>query len=441
MTPQKRPIVGIFLVLAALMSGCGEKPGTVDASGGTVASDVSTAAYRSARPRDVLANVFRRYGTAESYRDHAVVRLEYRTPNGVEVQSAPLSVHYDRRNFYLEAYSLRCFSNSQSAVAWIIDEATGDFDRQVSLFAVPANRQDWEQVTADPVFQERLSGGLAGPPPQLDWLFASAPMKHLFAEHVRFSWGPQRTIEHQICDAIEVHADSQAYTFWVDSREGIIRQVQLPGLATMSSNGSQSTISLTIDFREATFSSNVPPPPSPRLPENPKFVRAFVPLPPLEPAKVLGMALAADRHPILQSISHPGVVTILIGHSQNDLAISMLSLLGHWREQLPQNLATKIRLVHLHEDATSEVADVALRQDPTRWMAPFELEFGGVVILDASNRVAWTQPLLAPGELQNFGIIVTDILSGIDVPQRLRGEWQAALNAYQQELLRRRVEP
>jgi hypothetical protein len=398
--------------------------------------------YPHVDPETLLKSTFRRYRAAESYSDSARVRLAYDISGRRENQWAPLNVRLDQRNFYVEAYSLRCYCDSRQTLSWIKDESTDDFGRQVSVRQAPAQRGDWEQLTLDPIFQQQLSAGLGGPPPQLDWLFAAEPMQRLFDNQHMFEYGSQQSIDNRMCQSVIVRADSKRYVFWIDREASIIREVELPSvIAAPAPNLPPQEMTLTVQLSSATFQPSSQPPPIDPLSTRPHYVESFVPLPPIEPAKVLGNQLDQGMLRQLQSKPVAETVSVVVSFPDSNVSLAVSQLLAHWHERLPSEMSSRVRVYHVGLDAPANPSlgssVTHINDDPRSWCVPFGMPNGCVSIVAASGELAWTQGTVLPNELPNLGVIVTDILKGVDVPERLKTDWRFAQAAYQEELQRR----
>ncbi len=399
-------------------------------------------AYPNVAPETLLKSTFQRYRAAESYSDNARVRLAYDVGGRRESQLAPLNVRLDQRNFYVEAYSLRCYCDSRQTLSWVKDDATNNFDGQVSVRQAPTQRGDWEQLTLDPIFQQQLSAGLGGPPPQLDWLFAAEPMKRLFDNQHTFEFGSQQSIENRLCQSVIVRADSKRYVFWIDRDATIIREVELPAvIAAPAPNLPPQEMTLTVQLSSATFQPLSQPPTIDPLPASPHYVESFVPLPPIEPARALGNKLGQQMLRQLGSNSQAGAVRLVVCYRDPNVSEAVTQLLAYWHENLPSEMSSRMRLFQVVLDASSrqEVnSQVTLINDDARsWSDPFGMPNGGVAVISASGDLAWTQETVLPNELTNLGVIVADIIQGVDVPGRLKADWQSAQAAYRTELTRR----
>ncbi len=415
--------------------GCGDRPPHVAVQSG----DVTPTGFHHHDPEKLLVGIFQRYRAAQSYSDHGRVCLVYDLDGRQQRQWAPLSVRLERQNFYVQAYSLRCFCDSTQTLCWIKDETTDDFDHQVSVRPAPKTRGDWETLTLDLIFQQHLSAGLGGPPPQLDWLFAAEPMKLLFDQQHRFEFGSEQSIENRRCQSVIVRADAKRYTFWIDMDAGIVREVELPSVFASPGPGSPPVeMTLTVQLSEATFQPSTQPPTVDPLPNEPKFVDRFVPLPPDEPDRSLGLTM---NHELLQGLGaagRPANVSLLVCFRDPQVSMALMELLSYWHRQLPADMASQVRVLELRRPTADQtLTSTVLAADPNRWASAFGSSSGGIGVLSKTGELLWTQPGLVPAELPALGTIVADVLAGIDVPRRLRGEWRTAKDAYDMEIQRR----
>ena len=116
----------------------------------------------------------------------------------------------------VQAYDVHVWSEPKGTTVWIVDPTTNHHDSQV--LRLPPSDQPFQpqSLLADPVLNETLSAGLAGPPPQLDWLFADHPMERLFDENHEITFGQPRVLAGLTCETVLVNADGDHYRFWID---------------------------------------------------------------------------------------------------------------------------------------------------------------------------------------------------------------------------------
>lgn len=444
----------ICALLAALVhTGCGPPavapptvapPTVAPPSGGS--TNVQSASFRDLKPEQFLAAVFARYRNAASYRDQGRVQLSYRVGNRVESKVAPMRVWFDRNELSVDTYDVRIWSDRKGLTAWIDDDASDDFDSQVLVAAASDGRPTIAWLLADPILADRIAAGLAGPPPQLEWLFAAEPMKPLFQGDCRFEFGPSESIESHLCRSIRVSADQDRYEFWIDERTGLLRRVDLPSiLAPAEPNQPAQTMQLSIELLNATFDAPVDPPEVHALPAQPTFVRRFVPLPPAKPPSWFG-----SRPPRFRLTDSTGQVTLSDRGSDRELtmlvrfsgdagSLASFTTAAQWYQLMPSKLQQRVRVAVLVDEAARD----ALPVQPTLPVVidqgdpiarSLELTPGGVVILDRHGVIAWGQPDLSPDTLVTLGAIVSDVLDGVDVPKRLHDQWREQFDAYQRVL-------
>ena len=446
-------------LFAGLIAGCDSVDDGVSATSTDDAAprSVRTVAYQEMKPRDYLRAIFSRYHAAGSYRDEGLVRLT--VPQTSDAQSetkvAPLSVWTNHETVYLQAYDTRLWSDSEGVTAWIVDPSTRNFDSQVLRAPPIGRRPELKQLLTDPILVEQVAAGLAGPPPQLEWLFAEEPMKQLFLEEHQFAFGQQQTIEQTQCQEIQVQAGDQQYGFWVDIHSGLIRQVDLPSIpVSATADPAAPSIRLTLELRAATFDVPTTTPKADSLPENPKFVGHFVPLPPSPPPAILGTPIdrvdltTSGRKPFQFSASrsetNPAVTAILC-FADDVNALNSAVVLQQWSQQLPATLADQTRVVLLLHDA------VALREEVKQWLresitlpliwdpknelaSKFAIAPGTLLLVDSSARIVWIQPGVTPQSLPSLGAIVSDISGGVDIPQRMKEQHEHDQAAYRSVL-------
>lgn len=420
-------------------------------------------------PRDRLRQIFERYRTASSYRDRAVVEAESVATG--DRQTAPLAVWFDRGTLAVAAYDVRIRSERDRLLARIRDEATDDFDSQVFRRLTSASdegvdRPALQALLQDPVLAERITGGLAGPPPQLEWLFADEPMSGLFDPAVTLRDDGAAAIQGRGCRQIVAEVDQERYRFWIDDARGLVRRIELPDVtvpaAALKSVGGHESIVLRVrvDLRDATFSPPTGPPPQFSLPERPKFVRRFVPLPPPEPAAELGRELprfaiddVSGRH-TLTAGRGDGDVTVLLKVGEEAASPAALAGFTEWVGELPEPFRRRVRFAVLADESSlvgdsilsdgerrSRLAEEEIAIFPDRVIAGDRtisqiagVGSGALAVIDGRGRVAWLQPRVIAGELMTLGVVLADLLEGVDVPSRVRDQWREAIEDYRDRL-------
>jgi len=436
-----------LMVIAGLLSGTlsGCHRGGQDADAGVV--DLADSVPWSGPPEAFLKSIFSRYHHASTYHDQAQVRLSYMMEGRRQSEHAPLSVSLDRDRLAVAAYDVRIDHRDQLMLAWITDPGTKQFDSQVLKVTTPGGRPSLESMLIDELLIARLQAGLAGPPPQLEWLFAEEPMPRLFDEPYQFQWSGHESVEGQRCVVVRVTVDNDRYGFWIDEQEGVIRRVEMPltGMAHPAASAAGAvSMTLSLELHQASFSVAPSPPPA-SVPPRPRWVRRLVPLPPPEPSRLLGSRpvgyrLVESRQPRMREAGQSSdKIRVLTRFAGDERSVAAALSLQDWYQRLPAALAAQIEVWVLVDILAAEQIPPTIQLP---WMidhhqaakAHFALVAGGLTILDAHGRITWLQPQVGQAELVSAGIIVSDMAAGIDVPQRLREQWQADIDAYQEAL-------
>ena len=307
-----------------------------------------------------------------------------------------------------------------------------------------------DSLLTDEILIEHLGAGLAGPPPQLEWLFASQPMRHLFDSDHHFSYGPQREVDGFPCSSVEVDAAGEPFRFWVDRALGLIRRVDLPPVAPGTSDESPGEIKLSLDLVGASFDTPQSGPSFAPLPARPKYVRRFVPLPPIEPAGVLGTRAARFRLKSFDgsfTLTETGTdrpVTVMLLESAGAKSNASVGVLQRWVAMMAPALQSRVRVLVVVDEsrADSQPENLALpivMDAGGTVAAAYRMRPGSLVVLRPGGEVGWVEPELKAESLVNLGAIVGDMLEGIDVPQRIREQWKAAVAEYQTTLQQHRI--
>ncbi len=228
------------------------------------------------------------------------------------------------------------------------------------------NRSEPQSLLVDPVLNETLSAGLAGPPPQLDWLFADHPMERLFDENHEITFGQPRDLG-LTCQTVLVNADGDHYRFWIDPRASLIHRVELPPVQLP--DDSARSVGLTLELIGATFDTANEPPPIEDLPEQPPFVGRFVPLPPVEPAQALGRTLEpfrlSDRTGQIK-IDLPSSdrkVTVILFVTADKRSIWNAVAFNQWTSMMTADVASRVRsIVVTDQDAKTNFQRICRSQ-------------------------------------------------------------------------------
>ncbi|TWT54159.1 hypothetical protein Pla22_17940 [Rubripirellula amarantea] len=440
---------------ALAVAGCGpsvtpetpvtsETPGTPRLSG-----EVTTASYRVGDAEEFLQAVFFRYRGATSYHDRGRVRLTQVQDRKPVTRTAPMRIWLDRSELDLAVYDVRIAVESSRVMAWIIDESTQDFDSQVFLGTSKAERPQLSQALADPILAERISAGLAGPPPQVEWLFAAEPMKSLFDSPYQFRFLNDKTVQRRLCRCVEVSDGRDSYRFWVDPRASLIREVNLPPIVVPDpQTGQPQSLSIAIELVDASFDRPTQREPRDSFPKTPRYVSEFVPLPPPSPPQSWGRP--APRFDVTDSRGqfrlswrgHDRDVAIVMRFDGDSASMSSLAMLDHWIKQSPQSFRERIRvLVAVSQDARlPDGVNLPWAIDSRGEIAgALGISSGAIAMIDRTGTLAWTEPMIGPGNIAAVSAVATDVADGVDVPKRLREQWEQEVARYRKAVLKRAV--
>ena len=365
-------------------------------------------------PEQYLASVLGRYGAATTYRDQGRARLTYQIDGRQESRLAPMEIWFDRNQLYVEVYDVRILVDGDSQLAWIVDPSSTNHDSQVLSRRGIQHRIDLTQIVADPTLASRLSAGLAGPPPQLEWLFGAQPMKELFDPRHKFQFGESGDVEGLACRSVSVVAGEDQYTFWIDDSKGLVRRIDLPPIvAPPAPDRPPQTMALSLEFSSASLRPGGRPKMD-SLPPRPNYVSQFIPLPPAQPPELLGRQTQAFR---IQAhgenreefdVSQQGSdrdLTVIARYSGRDSELALRSL-EQWRQQVPESLAKNIRMVILCDrDVQANLPrctlPLAIDHDGAAAVA-MGLSPSSLAVLKKGGQITWVQDAVHPGALSSF---------------------------------------
>lgn len=284
----------ISLTLAAVI-GCekpqyAERPQEIQARQFDEAGTIQPASYRTASAEKYLEMVFAGYRKATSYHDRGRVRLTT-TENGKRIERiAPMSMWMQSTDVDLVAYDVRITIEKSIMQAWVSDPISDDMDSQVLHIPLPLRRgrPSLDAALTDPILAGRLGAGMAGPSPQLEWLFAKDPMSGLFRGGHQFQFLADQRIDDRLCrcvrvlvpeDGVRQNRTRSEYRFYIDAKDNLVRQVDLPSITLPDEQGKTKQATIIIELSAASFR-----PPSRRrvrngFPKSPKRVKRFVPVP------------------------------------------------------------------------------------------------------------------------------------------------------------------
>ncbi|MEM1069844.1 MAG: hypothetical protein AAGI63_13165 [Planctomycetota bacterium] len=411
-----------------------------------LSADTRPAAFRERSAKEYLQAVVSRYQNAGSYHDRGLVQLTYRDGNEWAVKSAPIQVCLDHDQLYVAAYDVRIWRDDQMLTCWILDPETQNFDSQVVRVLTDSGRPQLQQLLSDRILTSRMTAGLAGPPPQLEWLFSPKPMQPLFEGEHQFRFGESQEIDGVTCQRVIVDDE---FVFWIDRRSSTIRRVRLPSLRAPVAPGEPvQDMALMVDLEGASFSSVRDSLAISSLPTEPKLVKQFIPLPPPPPPKIIGARVEAfqisessGQWRLTQNGSDRDV-TLLMAFDGDATSYAMLRTIDHWQSNMPAELRRRMRLAVLadpsdHPRILRETTITVLSDRSRLLSSQLEISSGGLALMNREGVVSWVQPgWSAPSSepLITLGAVLSDLIAGVDVAARMKSQWQSHVDAYQKTI-------
>lgn len=432
------------LILAISLTGCGTSTPAPEGSDDPASQpEAQPTAYRENQDaQQYLRAVLSRYQNTASYQDSGIVQLSYQDGGKPQTRSAPIKVWLDHDQLYVAAYDVRIWRDDQSLNCWILDPSTQNFDSQVVRLPISGTRPTLKRIFEDPILTERITAGLAGVPPQLEWLFSPKPMEPLFDGTHKFAFGTPKSIDGSTCRSVVVDAQ---YRFWIDQRNSTIRRVDLPPVHAPANPGEPpQQMSLSVELVGASFRADRATLKTSLAPDQPKFVSRFVPLPPPPPPAVLGQTVSPFRVIVraagwtLTESGSDRELTLIIGYPGNAASHATVMDLERWQSTMPTNLRQKMRIVVLTEPSRaqqlSQGLSIPLVNDAGQQIAKrFGIDAGGIAIVDQRGVVSWIQPAwsgVRSEPLITLGAVLADLIGGVDVVQRMKQQWQAQVDQY-----------
>ncbi|KLU07956.1 putative signal peptide protein [Rhodopirellula islandica] len=450
---------GIIAGVTAWTAGCSPSPSSTDEAASTPQQFV----IARGEPRDRLRQIFARYRGSSYYQDTSEVVLRV-VPmadastelfsGGRQEQRAPFRVRWTGKQLDVQAYSvsLRANSTLQSNQvelnAWFDEPETRHFDSQmlVDSWQQPENqRLDLDRVLADEVLRSKLSAGLAGPPPQLEWLFAGDPMSGIFEPTAELKWLPDANFAGQKMRRIAAETEGKSYVFWVDPTVSVIRRVELPLPLIEGLDARQS--SLTLEFRRAEFAPPSDEEDSSRFdfqpPFTPQRVSRFVPVPPPPPSSILGRRLPNDAMRTLRSGGTTSEVVLFRLSQDEAVSATEPRWIAAAITQSRQSNLSRVRWVVATEDAgfrrelasawsgAVTVLDANALDDV---FGLLRLRPGSAAVIGSDQTVLLTERQINASTVSNVVAALVDDAAEVDVPEKILADYKQMIRAYETEL-------
>ena len=389
--------------------------------------NIRDVAANAMTPKEVLAAVLDRYHRATHYHDRGRLVAQYRSGDTNRVAEAPMSVTLREDAFAVVAYEARLVMRNQQIWGWIEDPTRPQFADQVLRSRAPAGRPTDRVLTSDPLLTSAIAAGVAGPPPQLEWLFAEEPMKSLLDDS-RIRVGRSRTIDDTACRAFEATTGSETFRFWIDERSEIIRRVEFPRVpmervGTEPSEASDG-IAMTLYLDDATFSTRVEASHafSRKPPADAVAVKRLV-QPPSDIATAVGQNLTRALDPRDQTKA----LQWMFRSDQSGLGVWLDSL----RQQAERSdVIESVDRLRIHQWPARETDRDADNKTSNWTMHPslrdlpqtrsVRLSPETLWVVDSSGKVHFEQPLQVPVDPTLLMAVTADLAAGVDVAKRIR---------------------
>ena len=470
---------GLVTVLAISIMGCQPQGATQTSDESSAGQARQNGSPESSLPEmsaiDYLKQVFSRYRSTQSYHDRGEVRLRIEKDGRLARRIAPMHVALDGSTIWIACYDARLWSDSGKTIGWIADEQSDFHDSQVvvggSAATAPSSaRPTLEHLLRDPILTTRMTAGLGGPPPQLEWLLDADPMAKLFRDAERSAPDRTRKIQYEgvaerdqiLCVVVHAVVGGDSYRFWIERSRSLIHCVELP----VSMAGEQIQLegwkiqSLELVLDGASFDPPAKPyqiteMPKADLPKVPKFVRALIPLPPPQPSPRLGSRVEPFKRPDLAGqieISHTGAdrpftlffASVAADDTDSELRnLHAVNQFAGWLQLANQPEQADVRPISLVDDASARLL-VGAGISQAGWLLlpdrdasvrrQIGIEPGQAALVDSRGRIIWIGAAGSPADLQSLDAVISDTRAGVDVPVQIRRLWASDLKAYQEKL-------
>ncbi|EGF27501.1 hypothetical protein [Rhodopirellula baltica] len=450
---------GVAVGVTPWMMGCSPSSSTTE----QVATTPQQFVIARGEPRDRLRQIFARYRGSSYYQDTSEVVLRVVPMSdasselfsgGNQEQRAPFRVRWTGSQLDVQAYAVRLRVSSATQAnqvelnAWFDEPETRHFDSQmlVDVWQKPVNqRLDLDRVLADEVLRSKLSAGLAGPPPQLEWLFAGDPMSGIFEPTAKLKWLPDANFAGQKMRRIAAETEGKSYVFWIDPTVSVIRRVELPLPAMEGLDTNRS--SLTLEFRKAVFAPDSSSGDATRFdfqpPFTPQRVSRFVPVPPPPPSDILGRRLPNDAMRSIRSDGNATEVVLFRLSEEEEISANEPRLIAAAITQSRQSNLSHVQWVVATEDdgfrrelsaAWSGAVTVLDSESLDDVFGLLRLKPGSAAVIDADQTVLLTEQQVNASSVGNVIAALADDAAGVDVPAKIQADYKQLNQAYEAEL-------
>ena len=378
------------------------------------------------------------YQSISTYSDRGEAVLRYRQNGKMLEDRAPLSVHWEAPNrLEIAAYDARLIADGQRLWQWVLSPSTDNLDRQLAMRDSPATL-DLKTIIADETWASSAAAGLAGPPPQLTWLFLPPPEEQR-PEVTRL---PDTTEAGRTFLRFAIGDEKDRRVFWVDATSRAIHRVELPPPPTPGAT----EVQLSVELNEASFSRNANRLIE-QLPPDSRRVKGLVPPPPTLPSPLLGrnlppFRLSSHDNRLVITQQGTGKVALLVWIADHPASQAVLRDLQRFADSKSGKLDV---LTVMSEPITKRNTGDLLRS----WMIglPWSNDEAAIgrdvfqireaptfVILDMDGSVQFVIARWSEQLIPMIAGIVEELAAGRKPGKTIREEYEKAVDQYRRQL-------
>ena len=466
--------------------GCG--PGKETSSSN---SDAQTEIREGKTPEQVWQETVERYRLSKSYRDEAVLNLQYRLAGRWIEEYHPQSIQFDReRGINAKIFHSRITADQNRLTCFVFDSASGNLDNQVWLRSVDAAKTDspktitecwldkWETLYADPIARHFVSGrseiplkdqsnaAVGSTFPLTMGLLLGTNRLGGWTQPDRVSWADvveeDGSAESEFFK-LRLEVQSCQHQVWIDRKSGTIVKVRfdpkvLDKRLNESTDVSDIQLELTLDkarlgveIESTVFSTD--------LAKQAKPVHSFVKIPEAFPSRFVGSPvpefdLKVDDRASVSSKLLKGQVNCLLFVEANYLQQDFLTGFLHLAEQF-QGLTIRASVVFtgpmqvskmVTRELGTKISSVGVYFDPDFHSAKaLQLrQMPCLVVLDRSSKIQFFR-VIDPAESvirsgnqaswqQDLSTAIQRIDRGEDLATEMKQAYIAFLDDYQKRL-------
>ncbi|MFO1063621.1 MAG: hypothetical protein U0892_07130 [Pirellulales bacterium] len=454
----------LTLGCALLAGGCDSTADLARPAGENSASGPSTGpSAGSGTAARILNDTLAAYQKLEHYSDSGRVVLSYQFDGKPIADVAPMSVAFDRTGrLGIRAYMVSAGPDKDRWHVRIANDFEAPLGEQL-LSRKLSDKLTFETISEDPILEEYLSAGLVGMPPQLPLLLSREPLRNIVDDRTQLSVVGSIARDGKPCTVLELKRDDKGVRWWIDSRDLLVRRIELPRAAlppAMLADKRISDVHLTIELDEVRTDNvdwdkwRVTAAPKDKL------VRRFV-LPPPSGDSRFGKTLPAfDLDPATEGPVHhsgaeagAGRIQVLLWAADHPACKLTWQQIQAVLKDLPTESLAKISpvMIWAEPEAPAEGGYTKLKSE---WQVNEPIyrdsravgrdifgiqEAPSVVVIDSKHRLQYFQQRAGSSLSVDLKNLLTQLLSGQDPSGIVATLAQEAHRRYQAELWQSRA--